>query len=160
MKSSLGLSIFVGVSLIVTLAPKLTIGQSRSFAPPNVNAAIAGFFAHHGYQVQSTPGEPIEANLGECRVHVLEVNLGGGTEDALNIPVSEDKDNSEDRIVFIFDGRTYPDQPTVRMVFQYVLTHAGLRLNIPVIWKPVLALRASPSCSVSELPWVEIARLP
>ena len=62
-----------------------------------------------------------------------------------------------DRIVFIFDGQVYSDQPMVLTFLWSSWTSLQNRIGLPASPKVILGIAASQACSLEELPWREIA---
>jgi hypothetical protein len=161
--SSPGFSVFLALSLLVTLSIKFVVGKQGELGRPDVQGAVVDLLAHQNFNVQTSRGGGlvIEAESGDCHMLILEANAAGGTGDALRTPRFEEHHAKyRDRIAFVFNGRIYPEQPTLKTVGSELWTRLQHRLGFNAGWRPVLAIRASAGCPVEELPWTGIAKLP
>ena len=62
-----------------------------------------------------------------------------------------------DRIIFIFNGKVYSDQPVVLTFLWSSWTSLRNRVGLPTSPKTILGIAASQACPLDELPWREIA---
>jgi hypothetical protein len=93
----------------------------------------------------------IRANAGACQMRVIEASYDGSDRDRIRRYAS-----SIDTVFVVFDGRTYPDQPTLQTVSHYMWARFRRQLGLRAEATPVLFVIAKKSCEAERLPWNEL----
>lgn len=163
MSSSLGLRIFLAVSIPLTVSLKVLAAQPADLRPTELlEARLGEFLTRSGFAVERLEVQNrtfIGATLDDCRLLVLEATPEGYTGDALQVDRADWGTAQDDRVVFVFDGRVYQEQPTGRTLLADLWGRFQRRLGVDSPWTPIFVVRASRACPIEELPWREIARV-
>jgi len=147
--------LLLALVLILTVVPKILSKVGNDFRPPEAETRTIAFLSHNGFEAhgeQRRFGRLVYASSGECRLRVLEVDASGASRDSVRLMAAP-----ADRIIFVFDGKVYSDQPMVLTFLWSSWTSFQNRIGLPASPKVILGIAASQACSLEELPWREIA---
>lgn len=162
MKFPNGLKLFLIVALAVTLPLKAFTRDTVKATPwEDAQASILAFFARHGFSARhgfEAPGEQrpagtlIQATSGRCRLLMGQMHHRG-----LNLDSFDRLAESVGRVVFVFGGTIYRQQPVALTSLDHYWTRLQQRIGLSVAWHPVYAVAATDTCALDALPWTEIA---
>ena len=141
----------IALLLPLTLVWKLMVGPDDS---AQLNRSIIEFLSHQKFDVVETGlnGIPaIRAAAGMCRILVLRASPDGWNRDLIR-----DLATATDRIFTIFRGRIYAEGPNWRIVLGHLKSRFLHRVGLVHQESSVIALIASASCHVEQLPWDEL----
>lgn len=120
---------------------------------------VAAFFDRHGFRVDEDRGTfelpSVRAVAGECELLAVIAAPEGFHRDIIRRAASE-----RDRVFFVFDAVTYPDQPLWLTWTHHQWHVLNRRVGRSLPNRPVLGITASPTCDLRGLPWREVAELP
>ena len=157
MKFSRGFKVCLLVTLVVTVSLKTVVRDTVRAKPwDEAQEHILAFFARHGFQAraeQRPAGLFFHATSKDCRLLVGEMAPQGLNRDSINRFARE-----IGRLVFVFDGVMYPEQPVALTSLDHYWTRFRQRIGLTVDWRPIYAVAASDTCSLEALPWTEIAK--
>jgi hypothetical protein len=143
--------------LPLTIAWKLTTPQGALDRRDSgeVQGKLVEFLIRHQFNIdieKLLDAPIIRASTGACRMLIMEVSPDGWQRDLIR-----SRAEATDRVLFIFRGKVYADQPvwlTATVGFwSRQLQRLGLLRNVP----PVIAVIAPRLCNVKRLPWDELA---
>ncbi len=147
--------LLLALVLILTVVPKVLSKVGNDFRPPEAETRTIAFLSHNGFEAhgeQRRFGRLVYATSGDCRLRVLEVDPSGVSRDSVRFMAAP-----ADRIIFIFNGKVYSDQPVVLTFLWSSWTSLRNRVGLQTSPKTILGVAASQACSLDELPWREVA---
>ena len=146
----------------------LTVGLKLAVIPGHLNgagreeqsaqAAMTAFLTRQGYRVEVDDGSDM-LNLvagvsGACTLQVANISPEGWQQD-----IVRQLAGPEDRVTFVYRGRTYPAQPRWRSWSDETLRKIGVAFGLQPPTRMVLGVIASPACSKDGLNWAEVSEL-
>ncbi|HET6378307.1 MAG TPA: hypothetical protein VFG05_08400 [Methylocella sp.] len=158
MNASRALKLAFGALLILTLGLKL---WSRMSEPVPEQAAMvrkemAAFLAEQGFKPEPAAEDEnpvsVSGTSDACTLRIVDIAPQGWHRDMLRQIASPG-----DRVVFVYRGSIYEDQPvwTTRLSAYWAKALRSLGLGARV--EPVLGITASPACHLCGLPWALLA---
>lgn len=161
MKSSVRLDLAIGAVLVVSLGGKLAASSPSPGTDPIAAAATVGrMLQQAGFDARVTetsrsPRAFVEATGGDCRIIA-----GEYPPQSTLLDVYRDLAAPVGRLRFAHRGRLHDQEPKVLGLFDSYLWRELRRIGIRTPRKPVIAVAASPGCTIENLPWTEVAALP
>ena len=156
-----GTETLLALVLILSLLLKVSGGtNAETVDPSKIQDRAASLLQRHGFEVSHNAGDEDLISLtgikGPCRVLVAVLSPHGWHRDVIRKLAPPGS-----RTIFVFDGRTYHDQPTLRTRAAHyqtrILRYAGL--NQPA--RPVLGVVGPSICELEKMvDWSELAVVP
>jgi hypothetical protein len=117
---------------------------------------VVQFLEDHEFDVtlgeQNLDGMPIiRAARGSCKLVVAKSSSYGWNGDIIR-----DLRTGSDRLLFVFRGRVYEQQPMLRTIFSHLWSRSLVQVGLLPHEVPVLALVVSESCQLGDLTWSEV----
>jgi hypothetical protein len=144
------LKYFVALLLPLTLVWKATVGHddSNEFA-----SEAANFLRPQAFDVVLSGKWAdlmpiVRATSGSCRVLLAKAEPDGSSQDLVR-----DLATATDHVFIIFNGRVYTQHPVLLTVVNYLWSRSLRELGLIRRITPVIAVVASPSCNIKQLPW-------
>jgi hypothetical protein len=144
------LPLTIGWKLIVTPEGALDLRDRGE-----IQEKLVEFLNRHQFDVdieKLLDAPVIRASTETCQMLIMNVSLDGWQRDLIR-----GRARTTDRVLFIFRGKVYADQPawlTAAVGFwSRQLQRLGLLRNVP----PVIAVIAPRLCNAERLPWDELA---
>jgi hypothetical protein len=111
------------------------------------------FLRYQGFDIVITGGTMdsmpvIQATSSSCRVLVTKVAPDGSNENLVR-----DLATATDRVFIVFRGEVYAQQPVLLTVTNYLWSRSLRKLGLVRRITPVIAVVASTSCNIKQLPW-------
>lgn len=124
-------------------------GPDTAYLEPEIGA----FLASHGLRAtatdDTTDGFPVlRATRGACQMLVMAVSYYGADRD-----VVRSLSPAGDRVIFIYRGEIYAEQPVWRIVSDQIWMRLLRSLGLSDHDPPVIAVASSPQCDADRLPW-------
>lgn len=147
---------FIALSLPLTIVWKLNAAPEAALElrDREVQGKLVEFLNYHQFDVvveKLLDAPVIRAAIGTCQMLVMKVSPDGRHRDLIR-----GRAQATDRVLFIFRGTVYTDQPVWLTAavgwWSKQLQKLGLRRNIP----PVIAVIAPELCRAERLPWDEL----
>ena len=144
---------FIALLLPLTFVWKLTAAPDVSV---ELKDRLVEFLVHHQFDVVVLDEwmdmmPVIRATAGTCSMLVMEVSPDGWQRDLVR-----DRTQATERVLFIFRGKVYPDQPTWLTAAAGLWSRQLQRLGLRQYVTPVIAVIASELCDAEALPWNEL----
>jgi hypothetical protein len=145
---------FIVLLLPLTIVWKLTAVSGAALEDKEVQDRLVEFLNYHQFDVvveKLLDAPVIRATTGTCQMLLMRVSPDGWQRDLIR-----GRAQATDRVLFIFRGTVYTDQPVWLTAavgwWSKQLQKLGLRRNIP----PVIAVIAPELCRAERLPWDEL----
>jgi hypothetical protein len=157
-----GVSAWVGALLLVlalTGGASLKIAAARTRAPEvDHRGAISQFLKQNGYTLTDSGDEVGSAKIRavadlDCQVEVVQARTQGWDQHAIRHASGPD-----DNFFVVFQGTTYDRYPTWLIMSHRYWDRARRHVGFAEPARPVLAVIASPTCSIRDLPWQEFQK--
>ena len=159
MKSSLALSLLAG-TLALSLGLKLLASAPTPPSDPEAVALpVQHLLAGAGFETRvlrlgRSPGVLVAARRGECRLAAGDYPPHGTFDDVyrgLAAPFG--------RLAFVHRGSVTEQVPKLRGLFDYFWWRELRRIGADVRRAPILAVAASNSCRLGEIPWSKVSTI-
>ena len=144
---------------LVVISVSLKVVAASSLPPPparEASEAVSAVLARQGFTVGANAADidllTVFAHARHCDLRLAVVSPHGWHRNLVRRLVAPDE-----KIVFVFDGKTYDDQPVWRTWASFYEARVRQYLGLDAATKPVLAVLATPSCAIESLPWSEVA---
>ena len=156
MKSSPALKYLVLLAVLsLSLGWKVVARATSEERPTDryIQGQVADFLVRQHFSVSkletAEQGKPsVAATSGACRILVIRSPALGWDRDLIRRYAEAD-----DQVFVVFQGRIYPNQPTLRTVFDALWSRFLRELGVRTWPSPVFAILAKPSCEADRLPW-------
>jgi len=145
---------FVALSVPLTLAWKIPVGPED---PNHRTSEIIKFLANSGFDV-TFPGKLIDLQIdapniraisGVCQMLIVEISPDGSERDEIHGFATA----TAERVFIVFQGRVYAEQPVLLTLANNLWSRFLGKLRLARHITPVLAVIATESCAVQQLPW-------
>jgi len=145
--------------LVLLLLP-LSLGWKLAVHPDytdDLTDKVATFLSGHGFKVVvgkiQMPGAPyIIATRGGCQILVARPSYRGSDDDMIRRRAS-----ATDRVLIVFGGKVYTEQPTWLTVPDYLWAKFLGELGFKPHPASLIAVIAQKSCDAERLPWSELS---
>jgi hypothetical protein len=143
--------VLLALVLVLSLSLKLWGDENaQTEAPDKIADRVAGLLGEHGFKVEHNPSDEdlfsLSATKGQCLLLTAVLSPHGWHRDVIHKAVPDGG-----QVLFVFDGRIYPDQPVLLTRAAHYsrrfLRHAGF--DAPP--RPVLGIVGWPGCELDML---------
>lgn len=141
------------VLLPLTLAWKLTV---KVDSDDHLADDITAFLTRHEFHAvaieDTIDGFPIiSMSNGACQMRVIEASYDGADRDMIRKLVA-----ANDRLIFIYRGKVYREQPILLTVSDHIWTRSLRKIGLMDHDPHVLAVVAPAECDADRLPWQQL----